>query len=618
MARPLILAGLALAPLATGCGSDCSFKKSFVADADGDGFPNIEDTTTACEAPPGYTTRRDDERVDCDDTNPDAHPDGVEVCDELGVDEDCNGVANDQDVGVDAENTGTAWYQDGDGDGFGDASDPTWACEDPSVGSVVYMTEGTDCDDNDRSVNPDATEVCDGGQTDEDCDGLVDDDDPDLDTTSLVDWYPDEDGDGHGQPESTAVQSCLPPTETGWADTDDDCDDDDETVYPGAPELCDGRTTDCRGKTAAEGVSFIDADGVSTDLTDTFNNGTEASPVIYTLKDPGTLVVCDGTWYVHLAVAADEVTIMGEPSSDAVMDNAGRGRALDVRDNAVTLKDITLTGGYTSRGAGIACEGGSLVATDVNLVGNDATSLGGALHLSEGCQAELTNVFIDHNTAPTGAALYATGLGTSVSLSELTVSWNEWTTGGGVAIADGASATLTDVILTANDGEDGGSLAVRDATATVTSCEISENDTANGPGLYVTGSEASVTVEDSTFSENEATESGGGVYLSDGATLELATVSFLDNTAEDWGGAVYLEGAHLVGRDVTFQKNRSFQADDGAAVNFEAAGVGTMELTDPVFAENEPNDVWHWELEADYTASSGADIICDTSGCFDD
>ena len=39
-----------------------------------------------------------------------------------------------------------------------------------------------------------------------------------------------------------------------------DCDDNDNTVYPGAPELCDGKDNDCNGETD-EILAPIDVDG---------------------------------------------------------------------------------------------------------------------------------------------------------------------------------------------------------------------------------------------------------------------------------------------------------------------------------------------------------------------
>ncbi len=52
---------------------------------------------------------------------------------------------------------------DADGDGFTDAD-----------------CGGTDCNDADGAINPGAAEVCEGGEVDEDCDGLVNSDDPNL------------------------------------------------------------------------------------------------------------------------------------------------------------------------------------------------------------------------------------------------------------------------------------------------------------------------------------------------------------------------------------------------------------------------------------------------------
>ncbi len=159
---------------------------------------------------------------DCDDTDANIHPGATEVCD--GVDNDCDG---DVDEGL----TQTV-YADVDGDGFGDDEVTEEACE-PDSGQVG---RGGDCDDNDASIHPEAPESCDG--VDNDCDGEVDEDLGDT-------WYEDFDGDGYGAPGTGIVvcDACL----SGYVHDDNDCDDRDPSVSPGADEVCDGADNDCDG-----------------------------------------------------------------------------------------------------------------------------------------------------------------------------------------------------------------------------------------------------------------------------------------------------------------------------------------------------------------------------------
>ena len=125
---------------------------------------------------------------------------------------------------------------DRDGDGFGDAA-----------------LGGQDCDDDDATIHPDATERCNG--LDDDCDGQVD-----QGLMSL--WYPDLDGDGFGD-EAWARESCLPPTEDAVAEGGD-CDDRDPAVHPAGVELCNGLDDDCNGSIdddPAGGGWWADQDG---------------------------------------------------------------------------------------------------------------------------------------------------------------------------------------------------------------------------------------------------------------------------------------------------------------------------------------------------------------------
>ena len=191
---------------------------TFYADADGDGHGDPDDAEEACSRPEGRVTNADD----CDDSNELIFPGADEICDEL--DNNCNTVVD--------EGVTTTYWEDLDEDGFGDAAVPIEACEMPDG----YVDNTDDCDDTDEDIYPGADEECNG--IDDDCDGETDEDDV-RDT-----FYLDSDGDGIGD-EEYPREACEAPE--GYVDNYGDCDDDDETSYPGAEELCDGVDNDCDG-----------------------------------------------------------------------------------------------------------------------------------------------------------------------------------------------------------------------------------------------------------------------------------------------------------------------------------------------------------------------------------
>ncbi len=219
---------------------DAADASTWYADFDGDGYGDLGSTTTACSQPSGHVS--DD--TDCDDGDAMVNPAATELCN--GIDDDCDGTV-DEDDAADA----STWYADGDGDGHGDASSATVACDQPSG----HVSDDTDCDDGAAAVNPGATETC--NSVDDDCDGTVDEDE----ASDAATWYADADGDGYGDAGSTTV-ACSQPS--GHVADDADCDDGDADVHPYATEYCDGVDEDCDG-TVDEGAAdaptwYLDAD----------------------------------------------------------------------------------------------------------------------------------------------------------------------------------------------------------------------------------------------------------------------------------------------------------------------------------------------------------------------
>jgi hypothetical protein len=203
-----------------------------------------------------------------------------EICD--GKDNDCNGFVDDvEDMPV--------WYQDMDGDGFGNIDFPMESCIEPTG----YVENYDDCDDENPDINPFAEEVTDG--VDNNCDGQIDEneypfwDDDEDGILNGVDNCPnvpnpdqsDLDGDGVGDvcdncpTTANSYQydsdldnigdACDPDKDNDGYDSEVDCEDLDPNINPGVPEVCDGVDQNCNGIVDEDAIDqiqwFADADG---------------------------------------------------------------------------------------------------------------------------------------------------------------------------------------------------------------------------------------------------------------------------------------------------------------------------------------------------------------------
>lgn len=402
-----------------------------------------------------------------------------------------------------------------------------------------------DCDDGNASVNPGATERCNG--VDDDCDGIVDRD---------TEGWRDEDGDDYG---TDPVTGCEDPTlPLGSAPAD--CDDGDATVHPFAAEQpCDDIDQDCDGllaevATVEGGASYA-----------TIQSAVGAAP------DGGTVWVCDGVWAERLLVAEGQVLRIAGWSGDAaavVLDGQDAFPILIAEEGAdLTLQDLTFTRGYgfldedpdaseppVIAGA-LSVRSGSLMAQRVAFINNRSLTSAGAVLIYQWEDTSEIVTFED-----------CTFDGNRAEASEM--DWHGETfelspDGGSVAFATYAGEaryTVEGCSFSGGAASDGGDL------------DVSGSNRLDGDALFV-----EVEISNSTFLGSRAESSGGaiggGFNLGDeggSSSIRLNNLVFADCMAGLSGGAVSLKGGDIV--------------IDGSTFRDCAAGYsgGAVELADAV------------------------------------
>lgn len=208
-------------------------RSTWYRDADNDTYGTTATTLAACTKPSGYVAISGD----CADNDSTVNPAAQEVCNS-DKDDDCDGLKDDEDPSTTGKNT---YYLDADSDGYGRSDVSQQTCKSAPPG---YSASNTDCNDLNPAIYPGATETC--NSVDDNCDGKIDAADPAVTGTS--NYYPDSDKDGFGSSSATAEKACPNSAPSGKVTSNNDCNDSDATVYPGATEVCNSnKDDDCDG-----------------------------------------------------------------------------------------------------------------------------------------------------------------------------------------------------------------------------------------------------------------------------------------------------------------------------------------------------------------------------------
>jgi hypothetical protein len=133
------------------------------------------------------------------------------------------------------------YFFDGDGDGFGSLFFGGSFCYQPAG----YVTNSSDCNDNNAAINANASEICNGA--DDNCSGQIDE------GFVFNNYYMDSDSDGFGNA-NTLISSCFQPI--GYVSIASDCNDMNFNINANATEICNGIDENCNGQ-ADDGLMFV-------------------------------------------------------------------------------------------------------------------------------------------------------------------------------------------------------------------------------------------------------------------------------------------------------------------------------------------------------------------------
>jgi len=515
----------------------------------------------------GYTI----DEGDCEDGDAAINPDAFEVCD--GFDNNCDGASDDASA-IDA----VTWYRDLDGDGFGSLIISTDACEAP----FRHIADSSDCNDHNAFVNPEADEICDE-LYDNDCDGMIDEDD----AVDAPTWYGDDDGDGFGENTDT-WSACTQPD--GYEPFGNDCDDTNNWTYPGATELCDGDQNNCddSGWSDDVGTASLQEDGTGEwhDYTGVMASGTYSAPANFMVVRHGVLNVCEGTWYTEMQVQTNLEVLGFHGPSRVTLSGGNRAVPLEVLSSVdVTVRDLTVTDGYASDyGGGLRFNGvGDITLDNITVTSSYADQHAGGVLIYNADSATVTDVTITGNASGDsagGLSLY--------NIDEVTVSGSDVSSNDAVSYAGG----LYLYELSAVD---------------ISGSTFNDNTSETGAGATITQS-SDVSISDSEFDGNYASYYGGGLWVSfsevvmDGVNIE--------QNDSDYGGGFFVEGSTsnltlsdcgLIGNDAS--------SNAGAVYMYE----GIMDVDNSDFAANNPNDVY---AGASYNYGYGESFTCTAAACY--
>ena len=269
-----------------------------------------------------------------------------------------------------------------------------------------------------------------------------------------------------------------------------------------------------------------------------------------------------------ISIFSDTVSI-----SDSTLKNNSADKMISVDLGSVSISDSILTSNRAEFGGVIDVWLGSVVMSNCTVTNNMADVSGGAIHCNAGSTVSISESTLTKNRANNyGGAIDVYSCSVSISDSELTNN-SAGSDGGAIGIYTGG-VSISNSTLSKNKADYGGAIRVSLGNVSISYSTLSKNEADYGGAISIFS--GTVSISDSTLKKNSADHNGGAIRIFASSSVCIYKSTLTNNRAAHGGGMIHVYSSSVSFSYSTLTNNR---AEYGGAIVVYSGSASVSDST---------------------------------------